>query len=532
MGLPVFRTYDPIVMNGSFTTAGAAGGVVIPSGIPTPTTSTLYNNAGILTWNGSAIDLTTRSSKTGFDTRTTTTLTFNTGTRVVTLAPTGSNFEVFVGGTKYTKTSQTSTIPNTTGGYFIYFDNTGTLQQSTTPWDILTTAPIAYVYWDSGLADGFCFEERHGSAMDPSTHQYLHFVNGTELISGFTASGYDLAGAGGNATNAFNTFALTSGVIADEDINFTTSALSDGVAYTIFTRTGASGTWTWTKTNTVPYKVGTTFVQYNQWTGATWQMTEGVSLRYYNYFVFAAPSLDAAFQIIIIPGQLQHTSLANAQTETYASLSYGTLPFQEIVPLYQITLRTGTGVAYNGASGSCRIEAFARVVGSKFSISNFQPGAHDSLTGIQGGAPGDYQHLTTAQATIATQAATTSLSGYLSSTDWNTFNNKLSVAPRLQTVTSSATVTPAADSNDMVVITAQAAGLTIANPSGSPSQGQKIIIRLKDNGTARSISFGTYYRAMGNALPTTTTINKTMYMGFIYNSTDTKWDLIALSQEA
>lgn len=478
------------------------------------------------------MDLTTRSSKTGFDTLSTSTLTFNTGTRVVTLAPTATSFDVFVNGTKYTKTSQTTTIPNTTGAYFVYFDSTGTFTQSTTAWDLLTTAPVCYVYWDSTLGDGFAFEERHSSEMDPSTHKYLHNVNGTEIISGFTASGYDVAGAGGNATNAFNTYAIASGVIADEDLNVTTSALADGTAYTIFNRTGASGTWTWTKTNTVPYKVGTTFVQYNEWTGATWQLTEGVSLRYYNYFVFAAPSLDSAFQIIIIPGQLQHTSLANAQTETYASLSYGTLPFQEIAPLYQVTLRTGTSVSYSGASGSCRIEAFARIIGSKYSVSNFQPGAHNALTGLQGGAAGDYQHLTTAQATIATQAATTSLDGYLSSTDWNTFNNKLSVSPRVQTVASSATVTPAADSNDMVVITAQAAGLTIANPSGTPAQGQKIIIRLKDNGTARAVSFGTYYRAMGNALPTTTTINKTMYMGFIFNSTDTKWDLIALTTEA
>lgn len=434
MGVPFYQTVDSITMIGSFTTAGSAGGVIIPSGAPSTTTNTLYNVSGVLTWNGSPIDLTTRSSKTGFDSTSTSTLTFNTGTRVVTLAPTGSNFDVFVNGVKYTKTTQTSTIPNTTGGYFIYFDSNGTLQQSTTPWDILTTAPVAYVYWDSGLADGFAFEERHGSTMDPSTHKYLHNVNGTEVISGFAASGYDLAGAGGNATNAFNTFAIASGVIADEDIHFTTSALADGTAYTIFTRTGASGTWTWTKTNTVPYKVGTTFVQYNQWTGATWQMTEGASLRYINYFVFVSTSIDSAFQFIIIPGQAIHTSLANAQAETYGSLSLGTLPFQELAPLYQFTLRTGTGVAYNGASGSCRIEAFTRIIGTKTSISNFQPSAHNNLSGIQGGAVGDYYHLTAAQATIATQAATTTLDGYLSSTDWNTFNNKGSVSSVAMTV--------------------------------------------------------------------------------------------------
>jgi hypothetical protein len=49
---------------------------------------------------------------------------------------------------------------------------------------------------------------------------------------------------------------------------------------------------------------------------------------------------------------------------------------------------------------------------------------HNSLSGLQGGTANEYYHLTSAQHTIATQAATTSLSGYLTSTDWNTFNDK------------------------------------------------------------------------------------------------------------
>ena len=49
---------------------------------------------------------------------------------------------------------------------------------------------------------------------------------------------------------------------------------------------------------------------------------------------------------------------------------------------------------------------------------------HNTTSGLQGGAVDQYYHLTSAQHTIATQAASTSLSGYLSSTDWNTFNSK------------------------------------------------------------------------------------------------------------
>jgi hypothetical protein len=108
---------------------------------------------------------------------------------------------------------------------------------------------------------------------------------------------------------------------------------------------------------------------------------------------------------------------------------------------------------------------------------------------------------------------------------------QLDLNANVQTVTSSATVTPTSE-NDLVVITAQAAGLTIANPTGTMTEGQALMIRIKDNGTARSIAFGTNYRAIGTTLPTTTVINKTMYLGCIWNSTDTKFDIVGLNQEA
>lgn len=112
-----------------------------------------------------------------------------------------------------------------------------------------------------------------------------------------------------------------------------------------------------------------------------------------------------------------------------------------------------------------------------------------------------------------------------------TFTNKR-VQPRVYNVASIATLTPEIDTYDIFELTAQAAALTIANyTTSTPAPGEKIMIRITDNGTARAISFGSKYRALGVALPTTTTIYKTMYLGFIWNATITKWDLIALMQE-
>lgn len=96
---------------------------------------------------------------------------------------------------------------------------------------------------------------------------------------------------------------------------------------------------------------------------------------------------------------------------------------------------------------------------------------------------------------------------------------------RVQSDTSTSTLTPNVDDYDMAVLTALASGLTIANPTGTPSNGNGFVFRIKDNGTARAISFGNKYRGVGSALPTTTTLSKTMYFGMAYNSTDDKWDV-------
>jgi len=53
---------------------------------------------------------------------------------------------------------------------------------------------------------------------------------------------------------------------------------------------------------------------------------------------------------------------------------------------------------------------------------------HNQLGGLQGGTTDEYYHLTSAQHTIATQEADANVSGYLTSTDWNTFNAKITTS--------------------------------------------------------------------------------------------------------
>jgi hypothetical protein len=101
--------------------------------------------------------------------------------------------------------------------------------------------------------------------------------------------------------------------------------------------------------------------------------------------------------------------------------------------------------------------------------------------------------------------------------------------------TTSGTITPAGDSSDQYEVLGLTGGITLAAPSGTPTAGQKLLLRIKDNGTTRTIAWTTSsgaYRAIGVTLTTATTANKNIYVGCVYNSTDVFWDVVALSQEA
>lgn len=120
----------------------------------------------------------------------------------------------------------------------------------------------------------------------------------------------------------------------------------------------------------------------------------------------------------------------------------------------------------------------------------------------------------------------------ITSDSTTTMTNK-AIVPRSNTVASAAAPVINTNTTDVFTITAQAEAITsmTTNLSGSPSNGQKLIIRIKDNGTARGITWGASFASRGATLPTTTVISKYLYVGLIYNSTASVWDCVATSQE-
>ena len=130
-----------------------------------------------------------------------------------------------------------------------------------------------------------------------------------------------------------------------------------------------------------------------------------------------------------------------------------------------------------------------------------------------------------AAVTIAIDSTVATLTGS------QTLTNKR-INPRFSTTTSSSSaVTPDISAYDQYNWTAQAATLTINAPTGTPVDGNKLIFRILDNGTSRTLTWDATYTVIGVTLPTATTASKTTYVGCIYNANNTRWDVIAVATQ-
>jgi hypothetical protein len=105
----------------------------------------------------------------------------------------------------------------------------------------------------------------------------------------------------------------------------------------------------------------------------------------------------------------------------------------------------------------------------------------------------------------------------------------LAIAPRIVKTTTNTNHAPDCDSTDIYMVTAQNSNFTIDNPVGTPSNGQRLEMRITSTAAAHTITMGANYRFSGSLpAPATTTSAKTAYWYFEYNTDAVKWDVVRI----
>lgn len=222
-------------------------------------------------------------------------------------------------------------------------------------------------------------------------------------------------------------------------------------------------------------------------------------------------------------------------TLAVAAVASGTITFPATTGTVTVLGNTSTG------SGSVVLATSPTLVTPTLGVASAT-----SINKVTITAPATSSTLTIADGKTLTVSNSLSFSGtdstvmtFPSSTDTvagiaasQTLTNKR-IDPRFTSTTSASTLSPDISAKDMYMFTALAAALTINAPTGTPVDGDKLIFRIKDNGTAQTLTWNAIYRTVGvGTLPTTTTAGKIVYFGCIYNSAETLWDVVALSQQA
>jgi hypothetical protein len=292
-------------------------------------------------------------------------LSWNEATRTLTIAKVGDSFSFYSNGVKYTKTANESiTISNDIGNHFVYFDNNGLLQETTTFTSelILRRCYVAFIYWTGTASLPDAQIETHGCEWASEIHLQQHLTIGTKYESGLALS--VIADADGSNDDHIR-LAGASGIIWDEDIkhNISSHLLTDTLP--IIYRVGVND-WNVDKTGNFITKKGTNRAYYNQNVGGNYQLTELTNNNLAVAYVYVAPSIT--YKWFIVMGQEEYNNINSARDGARNAPNLGNLPLQEFKLIGAVIYQTSDSYSNNAKARIISIDGVAPYVDWRQSI--------------------------------------------------------------------------------------------------------------------------------------------------------------------
>jgi hypothetical protein len=281
------------------------------------------------------------TNTTGFENLTDSELLFDDLTRTFTIQPTDESYNIYKNGIKYTiDTAKTLVIPNTTGEYFIYFDDNQDLQYLEI-FDvslIRTKIYVAVLHYNSDqeniLTDKPC-DERHGISMSADTHYYAHSTIGAKWIEGLGLTGFTIDGDG--SLDSHSQFTAESGSFADEDIRHEVPSYSQ---LSVFYRSGTE--WRSKTADAFPFIFNGqegytgTRICFNENVAENYQLTEVTN----DYYILLHGYALNSKQVAVFLGVNEYATLEEARAGANVELSnFNGLPFQEFIKIGSVIVK-------------------------------------------------------------------------------------------------------------------------------------------------------------------------------------------------
>lgn len=345
-------------------------------------------------------------SPTGFVNKNDSVYSFDIGTREFSIEPTSTEFYYYEAGQKYLVVAPQSVITSDVDGvHLIYFDGeTLTAFANPTLSQRLeigrTKTVVASLYWNATTNSVITLNDnRYEIQMDAMTRVYLSVTEGIRYISGLAL--IDLVTEGNGSSDTHAQFGIDDGVLLNNDIVLTPALVAATTGVPTIYREGANGIWV--KDTLAGFSIlttGTGRPAYNQFSGG-WLLTEVPNGNYVLYHLFATG--DTTEPLVSIMGTGIYPDLTRArgaaETEINNIIADQSLP-PDVRPIATVIYQSSNTYTnavkarirtFSSASPyrDWRADQLTQVVSS---ITN-----HNNLSNLQGGAVGEYFHLTTSE---------------------------------------------------------------------------------------------------------------------------------------